>query len=66
MCLKIPKRRGGGVVVVVVVVVVVEYNSRETPSCATNQEDINDLLSDGYRFDNDIIPAPKNKPRYTS
>ena len=28
----------------------------------TAKEDINALLEDGYKFDDDIIPAPENKP----
>ena len=29
---------------------------------ATAQEDINDLLVDGYEVDDDRHPSPKNKP----
>ena len=46
-------RRGGGFTV--------GYYSHETLIYATTQEVINALLADGYEFDDDIIPAPKNK-----
>ena len=45
--------------------VAVESNDRETPVCATNQEDIYALLEDGYKVDDDRLPYPKNKPSST-
>ena len=39
----------------------VESNTYETHIHATNQEDINDLLADGYNVDDDIIPDPDKK-----
>ena len=29
---------------------------------ATTQEDINDLLADGYKVDDDRLPDPENSP----
>ena len=40
--------------------VAVESDSRDTPIHATTVEDKNALLSDGYKFDDDRLPAPEN------
>ena len=37
-------------------------NTRETPIHGTNQEGINDIMSDGYEVNDDILPAHDNKP----
>ena len=42
--------------------VAVKSYTRETPIHATTQEDIHDLLSDGYKVDDDRLPYPKNSP----
>ena len=43
----------------------VKYDALETPIRATNQEDINTLLSDGYGVDDDRLSAPENTLRNT-
>ena len=50
-------RRGGGVAF--------KYDDRETPIHETTREDINYLLADGYKVDDDILPDPENKPSPT-
>ena len=45
-------RRGG----------LVKSDSLETPIHATTRNNINSLLADGYKVDDDILIAPKNKP----
>ena len=56
MCSKIVnRRRGGGGVAI-------GSDACETPIHETNREVINNLLSDGHEFDDDIFPALKNKP----
>ena len=45
--------------------VAVESDAHETPINGTNREDINALLSDGYRVHDDRLPAPENKPSTT-
>ena len=45
--------------------VVVKYNSRETPIHATTREDINALLADGCKVNDDRIAAFDNKPGAT-
>ena len=55
MCLNIAKRRmrkGGGV----------ESDARETPIHATTREYINALMAYFYKFNDDRIPTPENKP----
>ena len=37
-------------------------NGCENPMYATNQEDINNLLSDGYEVGDDRLPSSDNKP----
>ena len=48
------KEEGTGVAII--------SNSPDTPIHATNQEGTNDLLDDGYEFDDDRLPYPGNKP----
>ena len=61
MCLKIVNIRrglggGGGAV---------KSEAHETPIHEITQEDINTLLSYGYKVNDDRLPVPKNKPSYT-
>ena len=43
--------------------VVIGSDARETPIHATNQDDINYILDDGYEVDDDRLPYPeKNSP----
>ena len=42
--------------------VAVEFDASETPIHATTREDINDILADGYKVDDDRFLALENKP----
>ena len=42
-----------------------ESDSHETPIHETTREGINVIPEDGYKVDDDRIPAPKNKPSAT-